>query len=228
MEASGSHGALEDVVDLFPKELDDDDARERLRAFARDLDGLVAEGDGLLVVDRDALDKAVNESGIFPRGVRERVWADIQENLGKALSEVKDEKRLLWREFAERDTVEINPIPVEGMRDIGISASASVDEVREIIRKRAPDFPDYVLDSEPEELREIAIKGLEHNRTVWECVRSKLGLFAALAIFAAVGAFLIVGTAFGPWGIPLAIWLISVLGFGTGTVVGNCVKNPNA
>ena len=128
--------------------------------------------------------------------------------------------------MAERDNP-LEPTPTSELRRLGIDSSTSVDDAREILREHFPDLPHAIVDADGRQLREIALNGLEHNRTVWDCVVSKLGLWAAIAIFAAVGAFLIVGTATGPWGIPLTIWLIAVLGGGTGTIVGNCVLNPN-
>jgi hypothetical protein len=216
---------LENVLDAIPEELDER-VREQLRAFARDLDELVAEVDGRLVVDRDVLRRIV-DSEYFPEDLRDLTWKRTEEELGDHLGEPKEAERLGWYAFCERERVPINPVPVLKLGEMGFTTSTSLEEAREIFRKQSPDFPDYIVDGEAQELREIAIRGLEHNRTVFECVRAKLGLFAAVAIFAAVGAFLIVGTATGPFGVALAVWLIAVLGFGTGTIVGNCVKDPN-
>jgi hypothetical protein len=55
-----------------------------------------------------------------------------------------------------------------------------------------------------------------------------IGFWATLAAFAVAGAFLIVGTATGPWGVPIAIFLIAVLGDGTAVIALNCFANPNA
>lgn len=218
---------LENVLDAIPKELDDERVREQLRGFARELDELVAEVDGRLVVDRDVL-RRILDGEAFPEDLRKRTWERAEEDLGDMLGEVGYGERIGWYAFARHDEAPANPVPVLKLEEMGISSSTSLEETRAIFHKQMPDFPDRIVDGDAQELRDIAIRALEHNRTVFQCVRAHLGLAAAVAIFAAVGAFLIVGTAVGPFGVALAVWLIAVLGIGIGTIVANCVLNPNA
>jgi hypothetical protein len=226
MEAAG--GSLEDVVDLFPEELGDDkQVRQRLRKLTRNLDDLTAEESGETIVDRAALRRLIRDDEIFPQEVQDRVQRELEGHLGKKLKDKgSSARKLKWRELAERDTP-IDPTPVAKLRRLGIASSTSVAEARRILVENFDDVSKEILDADGPQLRKFALDGLKHNRTVWDCVVSKLGFWAALGIFAAVGAFLIVGTATGPWGLALTVWLIAVLGFGSGTIVGNCVLNPD-
>ncbi len=221
-------GALDDIVDLIPDELGEPNVRHRLRKLARELDLLGVDQSGDTIVDRSVLRRIVHDKEIFPEEVQDRVQREVEQHLGKKVKDkAKDKSRTIsWRELAERDTP-LDPMPAERLRQLGLGSSTSVADTRRILLEHFGDMPSEILNADGPRLRQIALDGLAHNRTVWDCVVSKLGFWAALGIFAAVGAFLIVGTATGPWGLPLAIWLIAVLGFGSGTIVGNCVRNPD-
>ena len=146
--------------------------------------------------------------------------------MGDKLKAKGREHGLGWREFATHDNP-IEPPPIDELRSLGFDGGASIEDTKAALSKHFPDLPQRWLDADGAEVHKITLDALRHNRTVWDCVVAHLGFWAALAIFAACGAFLIVGTATGPWGIPLAIWLIGVLGGGTAVIVLNCVLNPN-
>ena len=219
-------GALEDIVDLIPDELGEGTVRQRLRKLARELDRLGVDESGDTIVDRAVLRRLARDKEIFPTEVHDRVQRQLEHHLGKKAKDKGTGRTISWRELAARDTP-LDPTPVEQLRRLGLDSSTSVADTRKILQENFGDIPREILDADGPKLRQIALDGLAHNRTVWDCVVSKLGFWAALGIFAAVGAFLIVGTATGPWGLPLTIWLIAVLGFGSGTIVGNCVLNPD-
>jgi hypothetical protein len=226
MEASPPSASIEEVVDLIPEELEDKKVRQRLRKLSRQLDALIAEQEGEVIVDQDALRRVVTDEEIFPVQVQGRVQRELKDHLGKRLKDKGKARQLRWQEFAARDT-RLKPMAASELRRLGINSTVSLNEAREILRDRFPELPEAVIDADAPQLREFAFKALQHNRTVWDCVVSKLGFWAALGIFAAAGAFLIVGTATGPWGVPLAIWLIGVIGGGSAVIVANCVLNPN-
>jgi hypothetical protein len=228
MEGSARDGSLDQVIDLIPDELEDKKVRQRLRKLTRSLDELTAEDSGETIVDRSTLRRLVRDDDIFPQEVQDRVQRELEGHLrGKLKDKGGNARTLKWRELADRDTP-IVPTPISELRRLGIDSSTSVVDAKRILVENFDDIPKQILDADGPQLRKYALDGLGHNRSVWDCVVAKLGFWAALGIFAAVGAFLIVGTATGPWGLPLAIWLIAVLGFGSGTIVGNCVLNPDA
>jgi len=218
--------SLEDLVDLLPTELRDDGARKRLRKLSRHLDALTAEVSGEVIVDRASLRQLIKDDEIFPPELHDRIEREAEGHLGKKLKDKGKGRSLSWREMAAGDNP-IEPVAPAQLRALGLDASTSVADARRVLSEHFPDLPDAILDADGPALRDIATRGLEHNRTVWDCVVAKLGFWAALGIFAAAGAFLIVGTATGPWGIPLAIWLIGVIGGGSAVIVANCVLNPN-
>ena len=218
---------MEAIVDLFPRELQDQDVRRRLKKFAQELDQIAAvESGGEVVVDQDVLERVIG-SAIFPQDLQDRVRTEAKNHLGSKLKRAPRGQKLKWHELAEHDR-SLKPTSVDELRRLGIDSGTSVERAKEILRENYPELPAEVLDAGGPELHQMAVKALHHNRTVWDCCVAHLGWWATLWVFAAVGALLIVGTATGPWGIPLLIWLIAVLGGGTAVIVMNCVLNPNA
>lgn len=218
---------LEDILEILPRGAVDEKVRQRLRKFLRGLDELVWEDDGELRIDSKTYRRLLDDAEIFPSKVRERIDRETGARLeGKMKAKAAKGRQVRWRELAAHDNP-LEPLSVAELRALGIDANAAPDDVKRAIRSAAPEFPVELLDASAEELRDIAVRGIEHNRTVWDCVVSKVGYWAALGIFAAFGALLIIGTATGPFGVPLVIFLSATLGLGTATIVGNCVLNPN-
>lgn len=223
----GKSTPLEDVVDILPDEVEDRDVRNRLRKLSRELDQLIAvDADGEIVVDKTTLSRMLQDRDLFPPVVRDRIRTQTEKHLGKKVKNKGQDRQLQWRDLPKHQDV-VQPMSTAELTEFGVDHTTGVQKAREILRERFPDIPEFWLDADAEEIKSTTLQALAHNRTVWDCVVAKVGYWAALAIFAAAGAFLIVGTAFGPWGIPLAIWLIAVLGGGTAVIVLNCVMNPN-
>ena len=218
---------LEDVVAILPDEAEDRGVRNRLRKLSRELDQLIAvDADGEIVVDRTALSRVLQDADLFPPEVRDRIRTETEKHLGKKVGDKGRARQLLWRDLPKHQDA-VQPIPTAELTDLGIDHTTTLGEAREILRERFPGIPEFWLDADADAIKSTTLRALAHNRSVCDCVVAKVGYWATLAIFAAAGAFLIVGTATGPWGIPLAIWLIGVLGGGTATIVLNCVMNPN-
>ncbi len=226
MATNPRHAPLDDVVDLMPEHLGEPAVRQRLRKLARELDQLTALDEaGQIVVDRDTVLRAIADPDLFPSQVRDRIKRELEGHLGDKLKGKGSARHLRWREVAAEGNA-LDPISPAELRKLRIDASSSIQDVRKTIREHFPQIPQSLLDADAQQIRDMAMQALAHNRTVWDCCVAHLGWWATIAVFAAVGAFLIVGTATGPWGIPLAIWLIGVLGGGTGAIVANCVMNP--
>jgi hypothetical protein len=224
--ATSQQEPIGNVVDLIPSEFEDRGVRQRLRKLADALDQLAVEEDGDVVVDRDAVEKALRDRDLFPAELQDRVRHELETRLGPKLKGRGKGRHLGWRELGKHDKA-IDPPPVDELRKLGIDSSSSSEEVRKALRDHYPDLPESWLDMDAAELRGAMVDALHHNQSVWDCCVRHLGWWATLAVFAAAGAFLIVGTATGPWGIPLLIWLIGVLGGGTAVIVFNCVLNPS-
>ena len=224
MHGRGGHG-LEEAVDLFPAELRDAEVRNRLKQFARELDQLAAAEDGEVVVDSNVVDRLLS-AGHFPQELHDRVRGEAHQHLGRRLKTDPRGRKLRWHDLREHGAP-IEPVSVAELQQLGLGSDTSAERAKEILREHFPEIPSEILDADGRELHRLAVRALEHNRTVWDCCVAHLGWWATLFVFAVAGAFLIVGTATGPWGIPLLIWLIGVLGGGTAVIVFNCVLNPN-
>lgn len=226
MDAEGKGGKPADVLDLLPHEFQNKDVKRRLRRLTSALDELVFEDNGDMFVDADGVERLLRDDDVFPRDVRERVRKGVDKHLGQRVRTRGKNRAVKWQDVTRREPA-IAPMSVEELRDLGINASISGEEAKRIFAEHFPDFPREILDADGARLREIAVRGIEHNRTVWDCVVSKIGYWVALGVFAAFGALLIIGTATGPFGVPLAIFLAATLGGGTAVIVANCVLNPN-
>lgn len=217
---------LEAVVDLFPAELGDEDVRQRLKQFTRDLDQMTRTGsDGNVVVDEDIFEQILT-GGTFPDDLQERVRSEARTHLHGHLHRGSGGGKLTWHQLAAHEK-SLQPSSIDELKQLGINHDTTVKRAKQILHEHYPQLPLAVLDADGPELHQLATRALQHNRTVWDCCVAHLGWWGALWVFAAVGALLIVGTATGPWGIPLLIWLIAVLGGGTAVIVMNCVLNPN-
>ena len=223
-----AHAPLEEVLDLIPQEFQCPEVRQRLIKFARELDQLLAIDDtGELMVDRDVAMRIVKNDDFIPSDLQDQIRRELEAHLGDKIKSAGTKRHITWRELGDQNTP-IKPIDVAELRAKGMGAACSAQNARHILDENYPGFPEFWLDADAVKIRDAALLGFKHNRTVWDCCVAHLGFWATLAVFAAVGAFLIVGTATGPWGLPLAIFLIATLGLGSGTIVGNCVLNPNS
>jgi hypothetical protein len=228
MVNSPANAPLEEVLNLIPQEFQSPEVRQRLINFARELDQLLAIDDkGELTVDRDVAMRIVQNKDFIPSNLQDQIRRELEAHLGGKIKSAGKNRHITWRELVDQDTP-IKPIDVGELRAKGMGAACSAQKARQILDEHYPGFPKFWLDADADKIREAALQGFKHNRTVWDCCVAHLGFWAALAVFAAAGAFLIVGTATGPWGIPLAIFLIATLGLGSGTIVANCVLNPNS
>lgn len=225
MNGKEARGQAGDLLELFPREFQDKEVHRRLRKLMRELDDLVFEEKGELFVDAEVAARLLRDPEVFPDPVRGAAQKGVEKHLRQRTRGTG--RRLTWRELATRSEVPIAPMSVEELRGLGLSRATSGKDARRIIAGHVPDFPSKLLDADAAAIQEIAVQGIGHNRTVWDCVVSKIGYWAALAVFAAFGALLIIGTATGPWGVPLAIFLAATLGGGTAVIVANCVLNPN-
>lgn len=216
---------LQDLLDLIPKEYSDPAVRQRLRKLTQNLDELTMIDDNSqqVTVDRRIALQILHEN--FPAELHDQIQRELEAHLREKLKDRGNDRVLHWREAAGHG-MPFDPVAIEELRRLGIGASSSSKDVRKILLEHYPGILESVLDADSVQLRDMMIRALRHNRTVWDCCVAHLGLWATMAVFAVAGAFLIVGTATGPWGIPLAIWLIGLLGGATAMIVLNCVMNP--
>src|SRR5215217_6625433 len=93
----GKSTPLEDVVDILLDVVEDRYIRNRLRKLNRELDRLLAvDADGELVVDQAALSRMVQDAGLFPAEVRDRILTQSEQHLGKKVKSKGQGRSLLW------------------------------------------------------------------------------------------------------------------------------------
>lgn len=220
--------ALENIVDLLPEEVGNPQMRERLRKFTSKLDELFfLDESKKLAVDYDSLMKIIRDKDLIPIDSQDLIICKIDNSFANKTKNKKGSHYIKWNDAAQYG-FPTKQTSLARLRELGIDKSSSVSELRRILQEHYPDIPAFWLDADADQIKNTTLQALSSDRTVWDCVVAHLGEAAAILIFALVGGLLIVGTATGPWGIPLAIWLIGVIGAGNAVIVGNCVINPNS
>lgn len=197
MSGEGGQEKPADVLDLLPRELRDKTVEQQLRRLLRELDELVFEDDGEVFVDADPLERLPRDDSVFPRDVRQKVERGIDKHLGRRVRRRGGGRRLKWRDLANRSGVSAG-MSAEELRDLEMSPSLSPDAAKRIFTERFADFPSEILNTDGPRLREIAVSGIEHNRTVWDRVVSEIGYWPRLLRSPPSRRLQIVGTATGP------------------------------
>jgi hypothetical protein len=132
-----------------------------------------------------------------------------------------------WHDLA-RYQLAIRPVSAETLKKMGISADKSVEQIQQIIHEHYPPLPTSFLQFTGPEVKKQLERALHTNQSMWDCVVRHVGWWATLGLVALFGAALIIATATAGWGTPLAIWLTSVVGGGTATILVNCAINPHS
>lgn len=225
MKSNFTDTSIGDILDMIPIEFKDPDVRRALHKLTKDLDELTSINDSsqTVAVDRAVALRIIRDN--FPADMQERVQREMEGHLGQTLKDLGRDRHLPWLEMTAHDNP-FHPVSPAELQELGIDAKSSSTDVRRVLREHYPGIPEFFLDADPARIHDTTIQALLHNRTVWDCCVAHLGWWGAVAVFAAAGAFLIVGTATGPWGIPLAVWLIGMFGGGTAVILLNCVWNP--
>jgi len=233
-------------MDYFPRGALPAYALERLTRFTAALDGL-------LVYDEEADTVRFNEPetrallqnpAFFPETIGQLILRDSEEDL-RIMGSREEGNRLDWGQVRAHVPV-IQPLTSEEFDQFGLPKNPSINQADHFIMSVDPLLADVASQISPTFLRNFAeaccAPGLEVPRDPDEplritephsvasdfknCLRRHLGTFAFVAVIAAVGAVIIVGTALVPITAPLTIWLIATLGLGNATIVLNCMRNP--
>jgi hypothetical protein len=208
--------------DLIPATILPKKHRSLLNRMVRESDQLLFQDKNLeLACDRDTLIRMANDEDLVPPELRDIVVLETAKHLGRRVKAFKGGRRLSWREGAKYG-LPVQPASEEELRDIGITADTSVEELGRLLKKRFPELPDDLTETEPETLRELALKNLAENQTVWDCLAANLGFWAALTLIGSIVIFLSLLTL--GWQIALAV-AIAYSGILTGYVIIQCLLN---
>jgi hypothetical protein len=221
---------LDSAVSLIPAKLLGAQVQQQLRLFTAELDSLMFLDDqNELAVDRKALLKILRNPKFFStvdENLKDFILIETTKNLGRKVKERHGGKAVKWLE-AVQFGLPIDRESIAQLQKLGISQTSTADDIKNILREQLPDLSDSWFDNDNETLANAMLENFRKNRSVWDCVVARLGIFIAIGVFAAVGAGIIVLTATGGIAAPLLVWLIGLLGAGNATVVANCIINPN-
>jgi hypothetical protein len=192
------------------------------RMFALSDQLLYLDGEGELTVDRRALLEIVNDEA-FPDGLRQIALIETSKHLGRRVKvpAKKGLQQISWRDGAKYG-LPISPATAGELRDFGLTKTTTPEEFGKLFRKKYPEIPDFWTATDPKELEGKVLKAFEANRTVWDCLVSNLGWWAALTIIGSLVVFFSLLTL--GWQIALACAII-YSGFATAWIVLNCIVN---
>lgn len=218
---------LTSIFKHFPDNLLDKETLRKLNALSNELDTVFFLDDsGELAADRDAVIRIAKGNMLLAPDLHEIALLESAKHLGRHLKKKKDTGRpLTWREAATHG-VPIAPLSDDEQRALGIKETDTEEDLRSLFARRFPEINQVWFGPAKPSVKEDVFRKFAHNRTVWDCVVAQVGYWGALAVFAAAGSVIIILTASGGFLLPLATFLISVLGLGTATIVLNCILNP--
>jgi hypothetical protein len=223
------------------------DQQERLEAFTAELDTLFTLGQGTnepLIV-RAALQRLLNNTQYFPEGWGKAIFGRLNTMFPEQWTDADGQPRIAWKDLGKYVTA-VDPPSAEELNALGLGPNPAPGEIRRFLQAD-PALAEHLRTFTGHELRRI-VEGLlaptlqpaKPGKPVavtmelasasasefMACLERKLGYFAMVAIIAAVGAAIIIGTATAPITLPLIIWLTATLGAGTATIVLNCMRAP--
>jgi hypothetical protein len=209
-------------LSVLPPSLLPADQRPALqRVFALSDRLLYLDGEGELAVDRRAMIELINDEA-FPDGLRQIALVETAKHLGRRIRvPKKGVKPVSWLEAAKHG-LPIAPASAKELRDFGLTKTTTPEEFGELFRARYPEIPDFWTATDPGELHAKVLEAFEANRTVWDCLVSNLGFWAALTIIGSLVVFFALLTL--GWQVALAC-AIAYSGFVTAWVVLNCIVN---
>ena len=217
---------LTSIFKLCPDNLLDKETFVKLNALSNELDAVFFLDDsGELKADRDAVIRIAKANMLIAPDLHEIALLESAKHLGPHLKKKGNRHSLTWREAAKHGAP-IAPLSAAEQRALGIKKTDTDDDLRALFAQQFPEINKVWFEPAKQSVKEDVFRNFARNRTVWDCVVSRVGWWGALAVFAAAGSVIILLTASGGFLMPLVLFLISVLGAATATIVLNCIINP--
>jgi hypothetical protein len=94
---------------------------------------------------------------------------------------------------------------VDELRELGITERTTSTQAAAIAKKQYKDIPAFWMNDNSEELAKSLVQKFSANRTVWDCLVSNLGWWAAITLLGGLIIFLILLGSGVPWWIALII-----------------------
>lgn len=193
------------VLNAIPESILPTKVRPRLKKLSDELDQLLFLDDtDELAVDRKTLIRLVNNEDFVPPSLRDIALLETSKHLGRRVKELGKGRRISWRD-GEKYGLPVHPMSVAELRDLGITDKTSTDQVAAIVKKQYKDIPAFWMNDNPEQLAKSIVQKFMVNRTVWDCLVSNLGWWAAITLLGGLVIFLILLGSGVPWPIALLI-----------------------
>ena len=218
---------LTSIFKLCPDNLLDKETFRKLNALSNELDNIFfLDNSGELAADRDAVIRIAKANMLLAPDLHEIALLESAKHLGRHLKRKGTGRPLTWREAAPHG-VPIAPLSDDEQRALGIKKTDTEDDIRAKFAQQFPEINKVWFGPAKQSVTEDVFRNLAHNRTVWDCVVAKVGLWGALAVFAVAGAVIILLTASAGTLMPAILLLIAAVGVGTATIVLSCILNPS-
>jgi hypothetical protein len=196
---SAAHRPFEEVVDELPAALVPAHSRGPLKQLYRELDGLGWRSDaGEVYIDEKRLHKLIRQHA--PRAFADEYLRRAKAEPGSRVRDPNGARiaRLRWSALASH--LPDGRAPGEALRELGLDASSSLEDLRRAIRISQPDFPEEFI--APEQSQQAAARvvdalaaGVEATtaaESAWDRLWRCLAVEGALILFGVVAIMLIV------------------------------------
>jgi hypothetical protein len=224
MKTASSWALHEEMLKLLPAHSIPDKAMRGLRLLSDELDQLLfLDETGELAADRKTLIRIANNQDLIPEILRDIFLVETSKHLSRRLKEFGKGRRLAWHE-AGKYGLPISSLTKDELREWGITKKTTTDELGIIVKKHMRVSP-FLENDNPKEFHELILEKFQCNRTLWDCVVSNLGFWAALTLGGGLVIFGILALSGVPW--PIALLIAGIYQTGaTAAILGECALNP--
>jgi len=218
-------GLSDSMIRMLPKAILLGDVRSRLEMLFSELDQLLFLDDTLeLAVDRETLMRIASNEDLLPASHRDIALLETSKHLGRRVKGLGKGRRISWRDGSKYG-LPIQPPSRAQLDALGITKTASIDDLRIALKKVFPELPKFWIKTNAAQLAETVLRSFLINRTVWDCLVANLGFWAALVIIGSLVIFFILLASL-PWPVALAVAIVCS-GVATAYVVLQCIANQN-
>ena len=226
MTPASRETALQNITDFVSPEHLAPKARAALSNLEKHLDNLLFVDEGNdIAINRETFLALVRDEEVIPAKLRDVVVLESAKHLGRRLRTApKSARKISWREGEKYGAVD-RPGAAE-LREHGFKTSMSLEEMREALKKQYPRVPASLLEEDSVKLYPKLLETFERNRSVWDCVVSNLGWFAAIQIVGSI-IILVLLLAAGVAGAVIAIILLAFAATLTVFILLSCAFNTN-
>lgn len=217
-----NHG---DLIEAITKRVVPEEARNRLRMLAGEMDQLFFVDDSHeLAVDRRALIRVVNNEALVPRALRDIFLLETSKHLGRRLKEAGKHRRIAF-EGLGKIGLPVQRFTEADIRGWGITEQTTEKELIGILQVQIPEIPSFWMNDNSAELADSLVEHLKLNRTFWDCIVANLGWWAAITLGGGLIIFFILLGSGVPW--PFALLIAGI--YQTGATLYfllQCAYNP--